>query len=73
MWGVFVAILITSVSCYFAMLYSRVVVNRLGDTVKIIVTKLFGLILAVIAVQFVINGVTDVWLDLVAADPLAEH
>ncbi len=64
---VFVAILITTSACYFAMLYSRVLVERLGDVGKVIVTKVFGLILAVIAVQFVINGVTDVWVGLAAA------
>lgn len=61
---VFVAILITSFACYYAMLYSKVLVERLGDVGKVIVTKVFGLILAVIAVQFVINGASDVWLGL---------
>jgi len=64
---VFVAILITAFACYYAMLYSRVLVERLGDSGKVIVTKVFGLILAVIAVQFVINGVSDVWLSMAAA------
>lgn len=66
---VFVAILITAFACYYAMLYSRVLVERIGDVGKVIVTKVFGLILAVIAVQFVINGITDVWLSLPAAGP----
>lgn len=64
---VFVAILITAFACYYAMLYSRVLVERIGDVGKVIVTKVFGLILAVIAVQFVINGISDVWLSLPAA------
>ena len=64
---VFLAILITAITCYFAMLYSKVLVERLGSAGKVIVTKVFGLILAVIAVQFVINGITDVWLSLAAA------
>lgn len=66
---VFLAILITAIACYFSMLYSKVLVERLGDIGKVIVTKVFGLILAVIAVQFVINGTTDVWLSLQAATP----
>ncbi len=58
---VFLAILITTVTTYFAMIHSRILVRYLGETGKDIVTKLFGLILSVIAVQFVINGVYDVY------------
>lgn len=60
---VFLAVLITTVSCYYSMIYSKVIVRYLGDSGKQIVTKLFGLILAVISVQFVINGTADVLLD----------
>lgn len=42
------------------MVYSRYLVRVIGETGKDIVTRLFGLILAVIAVQFLINGVSDV-------------
>ena len=56
---VFLAVALTTVTCYFAMVHSRVLVNFLGDTGQEILTKIFGLILAVIAVQFVINGVGD--------------
>ncbi len=58
---VFLAILITTVTCFYAMVYSRFVVKYMGDTGKEIATKLFGLILSVIAVQFVINGIYDVY------------
>ena len=58
---VFLAILITTVTTYFAMIHSKILVRFLGETGKDIVTKLFGLILSVIAVQFVINGVYDVY------------
>jgi multiple antibiotic resistance protein len=58
---VFLAILATTVTCYYTMIHSRHVVRLLGDSGKELVTKIFGLILAVIAVQFVINGVTDVY------------
>lgn len=58
---VFLAILITTVTTYFAMIHSKILVRFLGETGKDIVTKLFGLILSVIAVQFVINGVNDVY------------
>jgi multiple antibiotic resistance protein len=60
---VFIAVAITTVSCYFAMVHSRYVIRALGDSGRMILTKLFGMILAVIAVQFVINGVGDVLLD----------
>ncbi|WP_017942310.1 MULTISPECIES: MarC family protein [unclassified Thioalkalivibrio] len=56
---VFLAVLACMVACYYAMVYSRLIVKYLGDTGKDILTKVFGLILAVLAVQFVINGVSD--------------
>lgn len=61
---VFIAIILTTVTCYFAMVYSNYLVRLLGETGKEIVTRIFGIILAVIAVQFVINGVIDVYLNL---------
>lgn len=66
---VFVAILITTGTCYYAMIYSKYIVRFLGDSGKEIVTKIFGLILAVIAVQFVINGTSDVYRNLHNATP----
>lgn len=50
------AIAATTVSCYFAMVYSKHVIRLIGNSGRRIMTKIFGLILAVIAVQFVING-----------------
>lgn len=61
---VFVSIILTTGSCYLAMRYSYYLVRWIGDTGKEIITRLFGIILAVIAVQFVINGVIDVYLNL---------
>lgn len=58
---VFLSILITTVTCYFAMLYSHSLVKYLGETGKEIITRIFGVILAVLAVQFVINGVLDIY------------
>lgn len=54
----FSIILIITV-CYFAMIYSKFITNIIGNTGKKIATKIFGLILAVISVQFVINGLID--------------
>lgn len=56
---VFVAVLMTTASCYFAMVHSRHVIRILGDSGRRILTKLFGLVLAVIAVQFVLNGIGE--------------
>lgn len=61
---VFLAIILTTGSCYLAMRYSHYLVRLLGDTGKEIVTRIFGIILAVIAVQFVINGVLEIYQNL---------
>ena len=56
---VYFAIAVTTVSCYFTMIYSNHVIRWLGNSGRRILTKVFGLILAVIAVQFVLNGIGD--------------
>lgn len=56
---VFLAVLITTVTCYYAMINSKHIVKYLGHTGKQIITRLFGLILSVIAIQFVINGAAE--------------
>lgn len=56
---VFAAVLITTITCFYSMIYSKHITNYLGETGKQIISKLFGLILSVIAVQFVINGILD--------------
>ena len=61
---VFLAILITTTTCFYAMIYSKYIVRFLGESGKEIITKVFGLILAVIAVQFVINGVLGVYQEM---------
>ncbi|MCA1798772.1 MAG: MarC family protein [Xanthomonadaceae bacterium] len=66
---VFVAVLVTTVSCYFAMANSGRVIGFLGESGRKILTKVFGLILAVIAVQFVINGVADAVTDYLRSLP----
>ncbi|MDO8825361.1 MULTISPECIES: MarC family protein [unclassified Methylophaga] len=58
---VFLAIILTTGSCYLAMVYSHFLVRYLGETGKEIITRIFGIILSVIAVQFVINGVLDIY------------
>ncbi len=56
---VFFAIAVTTVSCYFTMVHSSHVIRWLGNSGRRILTKVFGLILAVIAIQFAINGIGD--------------
>lgn len=58
--AVYLAVATTMAICYFAMIHSRYIVEMLGETGKEILTKIFGLILAVLAIQFVINGISDV-------------
>jgi multiple antibiotic resistance protein len=58
---VFLAIIITTFTCYYTMTRSQYIVKYLGETGKEIITRLFGLILAVIAIQFVINGMAEAY------------
>lgn len=58
---VFVSIFLVVLACYFAMRYSHFLVKFLGETGKEIITRVFGIILAVLAVQFVINGVLEIY------------
>ncbi len=55
----YLAIIITTMLTYFAMVNSRHLVRYIGETGRQVITRLFGLILAVLAVQFVINGIVD--------------
>ncbi|QOC22269.1 MarC family protein [Wenzhouxiangella sp. AB-CW3] len=66
----FFAILVTTVTCYFTMTRSKYVVRWLGESGRRILTKVFGLILAVVAAQFIINGVINVVDDYLAVNQL---
>ncbi len=63
---VYLAILVTTISCYFTMVHSKHVIRWLGQSGRRILTKVFGLILAVIAIQFVLNGIGDAVTDFLA-------
>jgi multiple antibiotic resistance protein len=52
-------IIIVTYACYFTMTRSKYIVRFLGETGKEVLVRLFGLILAVLAVQFVIDGITE--------------
>ncbi len=68
--AVFIGVLITTITCYYTMVNSRYVIRVMGESGRKIMTKIFGLILAVIAVQFVINGVADAVSEFLQNRPL---
>jgi multiple antibiotic resistance protein len=56
---VYVSIALTAIACWMALRLSERVLARIGRTGIRIVTRLMGLLLAAVAVQFVINGVSE--------------
>ena len=56
---VFVAIAFTALASYYILAAADRVRGRLGETGIRVLMRLMGLVLAAIAVQFVINGLTD--------------
>jgi small neutral amino acid transporter SnatA (MarC family) len=58
---VFVAILVTATATFYILAAGARVQQRLGETGVRIMMRLMGLILAAMAVQFVLNGINDVW------------
>lgn len=59
---IFAAIAITAVSCYWTLAAADRVRGYLGETGIRILTRMMGLLLTAIAVQFVLNGLTDIGL-----------
>jgi multiple antibiotic resistance protein len=57
--GVFLAILVTVVVSYLMMINSEKIERKVKERGRKVVTRLMGLIVMAIAVQFVINGVKD--------------
>jgi multiple antibiotic resistance protein len=57
---VFVAILVSVSLSYIGMTYADRLVGRLGSESLHVVTKIMAIVVLAIAVQFLINGVTDV-------------
>ncbi|MBN9517920.1 NAAT family transporter [bacterium] len=64
---VFLAIALTGVVCYVCMRLAEPIQRRLGKTGVHVLDRVFGLVLAGIAVQFVLNGLVAA--GLVAAPP----
>lgn len=58
---VFLAILITAIVTFYILAAGARVQQRLGATGVRILMRLMGLVLAAMAVQFVLNGINDVW------------
>lgn len=56
---VFIAIAVTALASYYILAGAERVRVRLGETGIRVLMRLMGLVLAAIAVQFVINGLTD--------------
>lgn len=58
--GVYLGILITIYVSYVMMVRSEAIYERLKDEGRAIMTRMLGLIVMAIAVQFVINGIKDI-------------
>ena len=58
---VFLSILVTSIVTFYILAAGARVQRRLGETGIRIMMRLMGLVLAAMAVQFVLNGISDVW------------
>jgi multiple antibiotic resistance protein len=58
---VFLSILITSIASFYVLAAGGRLLGRLGETGVRILMRLMGLVLAAMAVQFVLNGIADVW------------
>jgi multiple antibiotic resistance protein len=58
---VFLSIMITSIFSFYILAAGGRVLERLGETGVRILMRLMGLVLAAMAVQFVLNGIGDIW------------
>ncbi len=63
--GVFLGIVLTIIVSYFAMMESERVFSVLGEEGGKVISRLMGLLVLSIAVQFIINGIGDVLPDFV--------
>ena len=58
---VYGAIVLTSVTCYLILGAAARVQRYLGESGLRIMVRMMGLVLAAMAVQFIINGISDQW------------
>ena len=61
------AIGVNSLLTLLFLLAARAIVDRIGETGQRIVSKIMGLITAVIGIQFVLNGVSTVLTEIIRA------
>jgi len=59
LFSVFLAILVTTIISYFSLIYSERIFKRMGRSGAAALGRIFGLLLAAVAVGFVLNGVFD--------------
>jgi multiple antibiotic resistance protein len=60
---VFASIIVTVAITYVLLVYSDIIFQRIGRTGILAISRIMGLILATIAIQFIINGIHDVTLE----------
>jgi len=58
---VFTAIALTSIAAYYTLAFGARIERALGETGIRVLMRLMGLVLAAMAVQFVLNGISDIW------------
>ncbi|HXG50126.1 MAG TPA: MarC family protein [candidate division Zixibacteria bacterium] len=58
---VFAAIVVTSSASFYVLIAGAQIQRFLGESGVRILTRLMGLILAAVAIQFVLNGINDAW------------
>ncbi len=63
--GFSVAIVIFAASCYIALRFSAPVVKKLGKTGTNVVTRIMGLILMSLGIEFIVNGIANLFPALV--------
>jgi multiple antibiotic resistance protein len=63
--GIFVSILVVVAVSYVMMIRADDIYDRLQEGGRKVVTKIMGLIVMAIAIQFIINGIIDILPDLI--------
>jgi multiple antibiotic resistance protein len=58
---VFLSIVFTAITSFYILAAGGRLLGRLGETGVRIIMRLMGLVIAAMAVQFVLNGIADVW------------
>jgi multiple antibiotic resistance protein len=58
---IYLSIVVTSLASFYILVGGSRVRNRLGESGSRILMRLMGLLLAAMAVQFVLNGIHDIW------------